>query len=73
MPTYQYEAMESSSGKEIKDATIDADAEAEAQQMIKEQGYFVTKIQEKDRAKKPKTQANRRRGTHRRTRRFAIG
>jgi len=73
MPTYQYEAMESSSGKEIKDATIDAASEAEAQQMIKEQGYFVTKIQEKDRTKKSKTQATRRRSARKTGKTFALG
>ena len=73
MPTYQYEAMESSSGKEIKGAAIDAPSEAEAQQMIKEQGYFVTKIQEKDRTKKSKTQADRRRLSRKTGKTFAIG
>jgi type IV pilus assembly protein PilC len=44
MPTYKYEAMDTS-GKEVKD-TIDAANEEEAQQKIKQMGYFVTKITE---------------------------
>jgi type IV pilus assembly protein PilC len=44
MPTYKYEAMDTS-GKEVKD-TIDASNEEEAQQKIKQMGYFVTKITE---------------------------
>ena len=50
MPTYQYEAMDNT-GLEIKE-TIDAASEAEAQQKIKEKGFFVTKIQEKGRSTK---------------------
>jgi len=53
MPTYQYEAMDNT-GLEIKE-TIDATSEAEAQQKIKEKGFFVTKIQEKGRATKGKS------------------
>ena len=52
MPTYQYEAMDNT-GLEIKE-TIDAGSEAEAQQKIKEKGFFVTKIQEKGRSTKTK-------------------
>ena len=56
MPTYQYEAMDNT-GLEIKD-TIDAQSEAEAQTMIGEKGFFVTKIAEKGRrGKKDKTTA----------------
>src|SRR5690349_9108300 len=44
MPTYKYEAMDTS-GKEVKD-TIDAANEEEAQQKIKQMGYFMTKITE---------------------------
>ena len=50
MPTYQYEAMDSA-GLEIKE-TIDAATEAEATQVIRQKGFFVTRIQEKNRAKK---------------------
>lgn len=51
MPVFQYEAMDNN-GMEVKD-TIEAPTEAEAQSMIRDQGYFVTKIAEK-RAKKKK-------------------
>jgi type IV pilus assembly protein PilC len=44
MPTYKYEAMDTS-GQEVKD-TVDAANEEEAQQKIKQMGYFVTKITE---------------------------
>jgi type IV pilus assembly protein PilC len=50
MPTFQYEAMDNT-GLEVKE-TIDAPTEADAQQMIKDQGFFVTKIQEKVSRKK---------------------
>lgn len=52
MPVFQYEAMDNN-GMEVKD-TIEASTEAEAQSMIRDQGYFVTRIAEK-RAKKKKT------------------
>ncbi len=42
MPTYQFEAMDST-GQEIKDV-IEAPNEAEAQATIRQMGYFVTKI-----------------------------
>ena len=38
MPTFQYEAMDNT-GLEVKD-TIDAPSEQEAQQLIKEKGFF---------------------------------
>lgn len=44
MPTFKYEAMDTSGG-EVKDA-IDATNEEEAQQKIRQMGYFVTKITE---------------------------
>jgi type IV pilus assembly protein PilC len=44
MPTFKYEAMDTSGG-EVKDS-IDAVSEEEAQQKIKQMGYFVTKITE---------------------------
>jgi type IV pilus assembly protein PilC len=56
MPTYQYEAMDNT-GLEIKE-TIDAGSEAEAQQKIKEKGFFVTKIQEKGRTSKTKSKTS---------------
>ncbi len=63
MPTYQYEAMDTTGG-EVKD-TIDAANEEDAQQKIRSMGYFVTRLTEmadkkkkkdkkKDKAAKPK-------------------
>jgi type IV pilus assembly protein PilC len=62
MPTYKYEAMDTS-GKEVKDQ-IDAATEEEAQQKIKQMGYFVTKITEVSTGKKGKktTKGKRKRG-----------
>ncbi|MBI5761221.1 MAG: type II secretion system F family protein [Planctomycetales bacterium] len=45
MPTYHYEAMDNM-GTEIKDV-IDAPSEADAQTIIRQKGFFVTKIAEK--------------------------
>ncbi len=42
MPTYQFEAMDAT-GQEIKDV-VEAASEDEAQQTIRQMGYFVTKI-----------------------------
>ncbi|MFL5329643.1 MAG: type II secretion system F family protein [Gemmataceae bacterium] len=42
MPTYKFEAMDTS-GSEVKDS-IDALSEEEAQQKIRQMGYFVTKL-----------------------------
>ena len=50
MPTFQYEAMDHT-GREVKDS-IDAATQEEAQQLIRQKGFFVTKIAEK--AKKAK-------------------
>ena len=44
MPTYKYEAMNTSGG-EVKDS-IEAASEEEAQQKIRQMGYFVTKLTE---------------------------
>lgn len=44
MPTYKYEAMDTSGG-EVKDS-IDAGSEEEAQQKIRQLGYFVTRLTE---------------------------
>lgn len=71
MPTYQYEAMDNT-GLEIKE-TIDAASEAEAQSKIREKGFFVTKIQEKDRAKKKKGDAKKKPTNRKKGRTFAIG
>lgn len=50
MPTFVYEAMDNT-GLEVKD-NIEANTEQEAQQKIRERGFFVTKIQEKKQKKK---------------------
>ncbi len=73
MQTYQYEAMDNT-GLEIKE-TIDASSEAEAQQLIREKGFFVTKIQERDRQKKKKADAAaaKKKSARRKGRTFAIG
>lgn len=55
MPVFQYEAMDNT-GLEIKE-TIEAPSEAEAQQAIREKGFFVTKITEKTARKKKDTKA----------------
>src|SRR5438046_332760 len=61
MPTYKFEAMDTT-GAEVKDS-IDAVNEEEAQQKIKQMGYFVTKLTASTTAKKggkKKTGAKRR-------------
>src|SRR4029079_8326692 len=56
MPTYQYEAMDTTGG-EVKD-TITAGSEEEAQQKIRSLGYFVTRLTEvADKKKKDKKKA----------------
>lgn len=50
MPTFAYEAMDHT-GKEVKD-TIDASTQEEAQQLIRQKGFFVTKIAERSKAAK---------------------
>ena len=66
MPTYQFEAMDSS-GKEIKDV-IDALNEEEAQATIKQMGYFVTKLAVKRDRKAKTTSTGMRKGKS-----FALG
>ena len=68
MPTYQYEAMDHT-GREVKD-TIDASTQEEAQQMIRQKGFFVTKIAEK--AKKT-GKAAAKKGGRRKKKSFTIG
>ena len=58
MPTFQYEAMDHT-GKEVKD-TIDAATQEEAQQLIRQKGFFVTKITERSRTAKKKAAAKKR-------------
>jgi type IV pilus assembly protein PilC len=50
MPTFKFEAMDST-GSEVKDQ-VEALSEEEAQQKIKQMGYFVTKITEMSTGKK---------------------
>ena len=72
MPTYQYEAMDNT-GLEIKE-TIDASSETEAQQLIKDKGFFVTRIQEQGRTKKTEDTGKKRRAAARRKgKTFSIG
>ncbi len=68
MPTFQYEAMDHT-GREVKDS-IDASTQEEAQQLIRQKGFFVTKIAEK--AKKAKARAKAR-GGRKRKKSFTIG
>src|SRR5438132_4612168 len=58
MPTYKFEAMDTAGG-EVKDA-VEAPSEEEAQQKIKQMGYFVTKITEVATGKKKGKKAGRR-------------
>lgn len=69
MPTYQYEAMDHT-GREVKDA-IDAATQEEAQQLIRQKGFFVTKISEK--VKKTRKATVAKRGGRRKKRSFTIG
>src|ERR1043165_8277450 len=69
MPTYKFEAR-SSQGEEVKD-TIDAATEEEAQQKIKQMGYFVTRIQEAGGQKKGKAKKKAAKGKKRKA--FVIG
>ncbi|MGD9724258.1 MAG: type II secretion system F family protein [Pirellulales bacterium] len=66
MPTYQFEAMDST-GQEIKDV-IEAASQEEAQATIRQMGYFVTKIavKKQKKAAAEKAKAGRKRS-------FAIG
>ena len=43
MPTFQFEAIDAATGKEIRDS-VDAATEAEAQATIRSMGYMVTKL-----------------------------
>lgn len=70
MPVFQYEAMDNN-GMEVKDS-IEAPTEADAQSMIREQGYFVTRIAEK-RAKKKKTVEKKGKAAAKKKRGFSMG
>src|SRR5208283_3289557 len=69
MPTFKYEAMDTSGG-EVKDS-VEAMNEEEAQQKIKQLGYFVTKITEVAGAKKAAKKAKKGKGRKGTT--FTIG
>ncbi|MBN1591196.1 MAG: type II secretion system F family protein [Pirellulales bacterium] len=67
MPTFQFEAMDST-GNEIKDM-IDAPTEEEAQATIRQMGYFVTKIS----VKKSRKAAGDKQAAKKKGKSFAIG
>ena len=68
MPTYQFEAIDASTGKEIRDS-VDAASEAEAQATIRSMGYMVTKLK----AAKAKAGKTGGKGSKKPGRSFAIG
>ncbi|MFM8290670.1 MAG: type II secretion system F family protein [Planctomycetia bacterium] len=68
MPTFQFEAIDAATGKEIRD-TVDAANEAEAQATIRSMGYMVTKL----RAKKAKAVSGKAAGGRKPGRTFALG
>ncbi|HZT83506.1 MAG TPA: type II secretion system F family protein [Gemmataceae bacterium] len=68
MPTFKFEAMDTTGG-EVKDV-VDALSEEEAQQKIKQMGYFVTKITEVATAKKGK---GKKKGPRKKGKTFVIG
>lgn len=71
MPTFQYEAMDHT-GKEVKD-TIDAATQEEAQQLIRQKGFFVTKISERAKAAKKGGRAAVKKGGRKKKKAFTIG
>ena len=71
MPTFLYEAMDNT-GLEVKE-TIQAPSEVEAQQMIKDKGFFVTKIQEQVKKKKGKKSAEKKKGGLKKKKTFTLG
>ena len=60
MPTYKYEAMDTA-GSPVKDS-IEAATEEEAQQKIRQLGYFVTKLTEVAGGKKGKKKGKKKKG-----------
>jgi type IV pilus assembly protein PilC len=68
MPTFQFEAIDAATGKEIRD-TVDAANEAEAQATIRSMGYMVTKLK----ARKAKAAAGAAATGRKPGRTFAIG
>src|SRR5215510_1019498 len=71
MPTFQYEAMDHT-GREVKD-TIDASTQEEAQQLIRQKGFFVTKISERSSKAAKKGKAAAKKGGRRKKKSFTIG
>src|SRR5206468_3935001 len=71
MPTYQYEAMDTTGG-EVKD-TIDAKTEEEAQQKIRSLGYFVTRLTEVAQKKKKKDKKREQGGKRTKTKVLTLG
>lgn len=69
MPTYKFEAM-SAKGEEVKDS-IEAASEEEAQQKIRQMGYFVTRLQEVRDARKKAGKAGKKKEKKGKT--FTIG
>ncbi|NDC63696.1 MAG: type II secretion system F family protein [Planctomycetia bacterium] len=67
MPTFQFEAIDAATGKEIRD-TVEAMTEAEAQATIRSMGYMVTKLKAKRTKAAPAGAAKRKAG-----RTFVIG
>jgi type IV pilus assembly protein PilC len=68
MPTFQFEAIDAATGKEIRD-TVDAANEAEAQATIRSMGYMVTKLK----ARKAKAATGPAAGGRKPGRTFAMG
>ena len=68
MPTFQFEAIDAATGKEIRD-TVDAASEAEAQATIRSMGYMVTKLK----ARKAKAASGTAAAGRKPGRTFAIG
>lgn len=71
MPVFQYEAMDNT-GLEVKE-TIEAPSEQEAQQLIREKGFYVTKISEKTTRKKKDDKTQQRATGPRKKQTFTIG
>ncbi|MGQ0636716.1 MAG: type II secretion system F family protein [Planctomycetaceae bacterium] len=74
MPVYQYEAMDATTGAEVKDS-IEATSEAEVQALVRQKGFFVTKIAERGRKDKDKKKGDRKRGAApgKRKKTFSLG
>jgi type IV pilus assembly protein PilC len=71
MPTFAYEAMDHT-GKEVKD-TIDASTQEEAQQLIRQKGFFVTKISERAAKAAKGKKAAKKVGVRKKKKAFTIG